>query len=139
MKFLPRTTDLFDDVFDDMFTSPFFTNRGDMAMKTDITEKDANYLLDMELPGCRKEDIHLELNDGYLNVSASRNSSKEEKDAKGNLIRQERYSGSFSRSFYVGEGVQEEDIKASYDNGELKISFPKTVQRLPKKKAIQIE
>ena len=113
MKFFPRTNDLFDTVFDDMFTSPIFNARNDMVMKTDITEKDGNYMLDMELPGCRKEDIHLELNDGYLNVSASRNTNKEEKDDKGNLIRQERYSGSFSRSFYVGENVKEEDIKAS--------------------------
>ena len=89
MKFFPRTTSLFDDMFDDMFTSPFFANRSDMAMKTDITEKDGSYMLDMELPGCKKEDIHLELNDGYLNVSASHNTSKDEKDDKGNVIRQE--------------------------------------------------
>ena len=139
MKFFPRTNDLFDTVFDDMFTSPIFNARNDMVMKTDITEKDGNYMLDMELPGCRKEDIHLELNDGYLNVSASRNTNKEEKDDKGNLIRQERYSGSFSRSFYVGENVSEEDIKASYENGELKISFPKEVEKLPEKKTIMIE
>ena len=139
MKFFPRTNDLFDTVFDDMFTSPIFTTRSDMAMKTDITEKDGNYLLDMELPGCKKEDIHLELNNGYLSVSASRNTNKEEKDAKGNLIRQERYSGSFSRSFYVGDSVKEEDIKASYENGELKISFPKETKQVPGKKVISIE
>ena len=139
MKFFPRTNDLFDTVFDDMFTSPIFTSRNDMAMKTDITEKDGNYLLDMELPGCKKEDIHLELNDGYLTVSASRNTNTEDKDEKGNLIRQERYSGSFSRSFYVGEKVSEEDIKESYENGELKITFPKEVNKLPEKKTIAIE
>ena len=152
MKFFPRTTSLFDDMFDDMFTSPFFddmfddmftspffANRNDMAMKTDITEKDGNYTLDMELPGCKKEDIHLELNDGYLNVSASHNTSKDEKDDKGNVIRQERYSGTFSRSFYVGENVKEEDIKASYENGELKITFPKEQEKLPEKKTIMIE
>ena len=139
MKFFPRTNGLFDTILDDMFTSPIFSTRNDMAMKTDITEKDGKYLLDMELPGCKKEDIHLELNDGYLSVSASRNTNKEEKDDKGNLIRQERYSGSFSRSFYVGENVSEEDIKASYENGELKISFPKEVQKLPEKKTIMIE
>ena len=72
-------------------------------------------------------------------MSASRNTNKEEKDDKGNLIRQERYSGSFSRSFYVGENVSEEDIKASYENGELKISFPKEVEKLPEKKTISIE
>lgn len=139
MKFFPRTTSLFDDMFDDMFTSPFFANRNDMAMKADITEKDGNYTLDMELPGCKKEDIHLELNDGYLNVSASHNTSKDEKDDKGNVIRQERYSGTFSRSFYVGENVKEEDIKASYENGELKITFPKEQEKLPEKKTIMIE
>ena len=126
MKFFPRTNDLFDTVLDDMFTSPIFSTRNDRAMN-------------MELPGCKKEDIHLELNDGYLSVSASRNTNKEEKDDKGNLIRQERYSGSFSRSFYVGENVSEEDIKASYENGELKISFPKEVEKLPEKKTIMIE
>ena len=82
MKFFPGTTNLFDDMLDDMFTSPFFTNRSDMVMKTDITEKDGYYTLDMELPGCKKEDIHLELKDGYLNVSAARNANKDEKDAK---------------------------------------------------------
>lgn len=126
-------------MLDDMFTSPFFSNRSDMVTKTDITEKDGYYTLDMELPGCKKEDIHLELNDGYLNVSASHNTSKDEKDDKGNVIRQERYSGTFSRSFYVGENVREEDIKASYDNGELKITFPKAQEKLPEKKTIMIE
>lgn len=99
MKFFPRTSSLFDDMFDDMFTSPFFSNRSDMTMKTDITEKDGYYTLDMELPGCKKEEIHLELSDGYLNVSASHNTGSDEKDDKGNIIRQERYSGTFSRSF----------------------------------------
>ena len=139
MKFFPGTTNLFDDMLDDMFTSPFFSNRSDMVMKTDITEKDGYYTLDMELPGCKKEDIHLELKDGYLNVSAARNANKDEKDAKGNLVRQERYSGTFSRSFYVGDKLGEEDIKAGYENGELKITFPKEVKKLPEKKTITIE
>ena len=82
-EILPRTTSLFDDMFDDMFTSPFFANRNDMAMKTDITEKDGNYTLDMELPGCKKEDIHLELNDGYLKCERIPQASKDEKDDKG--------------------------------------------------------
>ena len=69
MKFFPGTTNLFDDMLDDMFTSPFFSNRSDMVMKTDITEKDGYYTLDMELPGCKKEDIHLELKDGYIAVN----------------------------------------------------------------------
>lgn len=135
MKFFPRTYDL----FDDMFNTPFFTGRNHGLMRTDITEKDDHYLLDVELPGCKKEDIQIGLRDGYLNISASRNSNKEEKDDKGNLIRQERYSGSFSRSFYVGENVEEKDIKASYDNGELKITFPKEKEKLPENKTIMIE
>ncbi len=139
MKFFPRTYDLFDDVFDGMFNTPFFTGRNNGLMRTDITEKDDHYLLDVELPGCKKEDIQIGLRDGYLNISASRNSNKEEKDDKGNLIRQERYSGSFSRSFYVGENVEEKDIKASYDNGELKITFPKEKEKLPENKTIMIE
>ena len=72
-------------------------------------------------------------------MSASRNTNKEEKDDKGNLIRQERYSGTFSRSFYVGDKLSEEDIKAGYENGELKITFPKEVKKLPEKKTITID
>ena len=86
-------------------------------MKTDVREVDGNYLLDMELPGYKKEDIHLELKDGYLNITAARNSSNEEKDDVGNIIRQERYSGSCTRNFYVGDSIREEDIRASFDNG----------------------
>lgn len=139
MKFFPRTYDLFDDAFDDMFNMPFFTGHNNGLMRTDITEKDDHYLLDVELPGCKKEDIQIGLRDGYLNINASRNSNKEEKDDKGNLIRQERYSGNFSRSFYVGENVEEKDIKASYDNGELKITFPKEKEKLPENRTIMIE
>ena len=97
MKFLPGLN-LFDDAFDDMFFDPIFTKKSSNIMKTDVTEKDGNYLLDMELPGYGKEDIKIELKDGYLNVSASKNTSNEEKDDKGNVIRQERYTGSCSRS-----------------------------------------
>ena len=93
MKFLPGLN-LFDDAFDDMFFDPIFTKKSSNIMKTDVTEKDGNYLLDMELPGYGKEDIKIELKDGYLNVSASKNTSNEEKDDKGNVIRQERYTGS---------------------------------------------
>lgn len=139
MKFFPRTTSFFDDAFDDVFNTPFFRGTSEAAMKTDITEKDGNYLLDIELPGCQKEDIKMELDDGYLTIMASRNTNKEEKDAKGNVIRQERYSGTFQRSFYVGEDVTETDIKASYDNGELKVIVPKKEARLPEKKYISIE
>lgn len=139
MKFFPRTTSFFDDAFDDIFSTPFFKGSNEVSMKTDITEKDGNYLLDIELPGCKKEDIKMELDDGYLMISASRNTSNEEKDDKGNIIRQERYSGVYQRSFFVGKDVNETDIKASYDNGELKITVPKKEAKLPEKKYISIE
>lgn len=131
MKLFPRVYDLFDD--------GFVGFNDNTLMKTDITEKEGQYLLDMELPGYKKEDIQLELKNGYLNVNASRNTSNEEKDAQGNVIRQERYCGSCSRSFYVGENIKQDDIKASFENGELKISLPKEKEVLPEKKTIMIE
>ena len=141
MKFFPGTTNLFDDMLDDMFTSPFFSNRSDMVMKTDITEKDGYYTLDMELPGCKKEDIHLELKDGYLNIQASRTENKDEKDNNGKYVHRERYTGQCSRSFYVGKELEHEDIHAKYDNGVLTVTFPKEAKKkVPEeKKFISIE
>jgi HSP20 family molecular chaperone IbpA len=77
------------------------------------------------MPGVEKENIKAELKDGYLTVTAQQNTNKDEKDKQGNYIRRERYSGSCQRSFYVGEGIHQEDVKASFDNGELKIVVPK--------------
>ena len=135
MKFLPT----FSDMFDDLFHDPFNYSSVD-AMRTDIVEKDGQYLMDMELPGYKKEDIQMELKDGYLIINATKNIDNEEKDDEGHVIRRERYSGSCSRNFYVGEGIKEEDIKASFDNGELKISIPKdTVKQVEEKKYISIE
>jgi HSP20 family molecular chaperone IbpA len=94
-------------------------------MQTDIEESETGYALTMNLPGFKKEDVKAELKDGYLTINASTNSSKEEKDEKGKYIRKERYSGSCSRSFYVGEAVTQEDIKAKFEDGTLKISVPK--------------
>lgn len=133
MKLVPRNNNLgfslFDNMFDDMFRDPFFTNSGSTTklMKTDIQEKDNNYILDMDLPGYDKSDIKAQLKDGYLTITAQKNTSKEDKDEKGNYIRRERYCGKCSRSFYVGEGLKEEDIKASFNNGILKLIFPKEV------------
>ena len=138
MKFYPVDR-FFSDAFDDMFDRPFFTGNSSHVMRTDISEKDGYYLLNMELPGVKKEDIHMDLENGYLTVSASRNSNNEEKDQKGNVIRQERYAGTFSRSFYVGDEVTVQDIKASFDNGELKVTFPKEVKTIPEKKQIMID
>lgn len=136
MKYLPGL-DLFDNAFDSMFDDSRFFNKS-AVMKTDVSLKDGQYLLDMELPGFNKEDIHIDLKDGYLNISASRNVNNEEKDDKGNIVRQERYNGSCSRSFYVGD-VKEEDIKASYQNGELKITFPEEAKRVETQRRIMID
>lgn len=132
MKLVPMNNNLgfslFDNMFDDMFKDPFFTNSSaTKLMKTDIQEKDNNYILDMDLPGYDKSDIKAQLKDGYLTITAQKNTSKEDKDEKGNYIRRERYCGKCSRSFYVGENLKEEDIKASFNNGILKLTFPKEV------------
>lgn len=120
---------LFDDFFDD-FRYPAKPAHPAKApefniMKTDIRENEAGYELAVELPGLRKEDMKLELKDGYLTINAESKRENEEKDDKGNFIRCERYYGNSSRSFYVGEAVTQEDIKAKYEDGILKISVPK--------------
>ena len=137
MKLLPRMN-LFDDVFESFFDEQLFQRSTVTDMKTDIHEKDGYYLLDMELPGYHKEDIQIDLQDGYLIVKADRNEDKEEKDAKGNVIRRERHSGSCSRSFYVGD-LREDDIKAKFINGELKIILPSVKPQVEEKKQIMIE
>ncbi len=119
-------------VFDDFFNTPFFTRTESSMMKTDIKEHDNGYELTIDMPGVKKEDIKAELNDGYLTVSAESNSSKDEKDEKGKYICRERYTGSYSRSFYVGDAVTEEDIKAKFENGTLTLEVPKK-EALPEK------
>ena len=132
MKLVPRNNNLgfslFDNMFDYMFRDPFFTSSNTTKlMKTDIQEKDDKYILDMDLPGYDKEDIKEQLKDGYLTISAQKNTSNDEKDEEGNYIRRERYCGKCSRSFYVGDRIKEEDIKASFNNGILELTFPKEV------------
>ena len=127
MKLLPGFA-TFDDVFENMFSDPFFKGTS-THMRTDVKEVDDNYVLDMELPGFDKKDISIELKDGYLNITANKSTDGKETDNQGNIIRQERYSGSYSRSFYVGDSIKKEDIKANYDNGELKIYLPKTTTK----------
>lgn len=119
MRFMPDTTSR--NWFDDMF-EPFSTVNN--VMKTDIREKDGRYLLDISLPGYRKEDLKISLYNGTLTVSADHNETSEETDAKGRVVRQERYTGSCKRSWYVGEGVTENDIHASYENGVLTLDVP---------------
>ena len=109
------------DLFDDLFTS---NSRNDF-MKCDIVEKDDKYQLSMEMPGIKKENIHMELKNGYLKIGATTTENKEDKDYQGKVLRKERFSGSYSRSFYVGNNISQEDIKASFDNGELTILIPK--------------
>lgn len=119
-------------IFDDLFNAPFFTRNEPNMMKTDIKENDGGYELAVDLPGIKKEDIKAELNDGYLTITAENNSSKDEKDEKGKYIRRERYTGSYSRSFYVGDGLTEQDIKAKFENGTLTLAIPKK-EVLPEK------
>ncbi len=110
------------------------------VMRTDVHEHDDGYELDIDLPGFKKEEIQLSLENGYLTVSAEKGLDEEEKDKKGKLIRQERYSGSMQRSFYVGEAVEEADVKAKFEHGVLKLSIPKKeVQKVPEKRLIAIE
>ncbi len=110
------------------------------VMKTDVHEKDNEYDVDIDLPGFKKDEIALSLDNGYLTVSASKGLDKDEKDKKGKVIRQERYAGSMQRSFYVGEQLTEEDIKAKFENGVLKLFIPKKeAKAIPEKKCIMIE
>ena len=120
-------------LFDVMWNDPFFTRSyersSSQVMRTDIHEKDGNYVVEMELPGYAKEDIKADLKDGYLTITAHKNETKEEKDAKGNCIHKERYTGTCNRSFYVGEELTQEDIKAAFTDGVLKLQFPKEVKK----------
>ena len=110
------------------------------VMKTDVREHDGGYAVDIDLPGFKKDEIKLALENGYLSVSAAKALNNDEKDKKGKVIRQERYSGSMQRSFYVGEDVTEEDIKAKFEDGVLKLTVPKKEKEaVPEKKLIQIE
>ncbi len=149
MMYLPSIfgDNLMDDFFDD-FDHSFFrparpavrTDRMDL-MKTDIRETETGYELDVELPGYKKEDLKLELTNGYLNIGAEKHTENEEKDTDGKVIRRERYTGSMKRSFFVGEDITEEDIKAKFEDGILKLCVPKKEhkEQIPEKKTIMIE
>ena len=119
MKYMPRKFDLFDDMFDGFFPTELNRQGFDSIMKTDVHEKDGYYTLDIEVPGYKKEDVTMELSNGYLSIKATHNTTDEEKDAKGNLVRSERNFGSCSRSFYVGDSIKAEDVKAKFENGFL--------------------
>ena len=130
---------LFDNFFDYSFRSQA-ANAGGL-MKTDIKDTDSGYEITMNLPGVKKEDVKAELKDGYLTIQASTSRNNDEKDNEGKYIRKERYSGTFSRSFYVGDDVKQEDIKAKFENGTLKLLVPKKEEKpaVDTKKYIAIE
>ena len=130
---------LFDDFFD--FNYPTFRYDTTELMKTDIKETDNGYEVTMNLSGVKKEDVKAELNNGYLTIQASSNTSKDEKDNDGRYIRRERYAGTCSRSFYVGDAVTQEDIKAKFENGTLTLDIPKKDAKpaVEQKKYISIE
>ena len=138
MMMIPRRNDF--DLLSEMFRDPFFDERESRVMKKDIKEKKDKYVIDIDLPGYEKENIKIEVEDGYLTVHATIDSNKEEKE-EGKFVRKERYMGSCSRSFYVGDDVKEEDIKATFRNGILRLEVPKVEEKkeLPEKKYIQIE
>ena len=128
-------------MFDDFMDFPFGGKKINTMMKTDIRDTDSSYELDIDMPGFKKEDIKAQLKDGYLTISASTSSNNDEQDKDGRYIRRERYAGSCSRSFYVGEGVKEEDIRAKFENGILKLSIPKVENKpqVEEQKYIAIE
>ena len=139
MMMIPRRKNEFA-LFDEMFNDPFFTRGESKLMKTDIKEKKDHYELEVDLPGYEKEDIKIELSDGYLTVHASMNKSVDEEEKDSKYVHKERYVGNSSRSFYIGDNVKEEDIKASFKNGTLKLIIPKEKQeKLEEKKYIDIE
>ena len=142
-----------DNLFDDFFDFPFYDDKADRKiqrklyghhagnlMKTDIKEKKDGYELEIDLPGFKKDEITAELKDGYLTVSAAKGLDKDEQDKEGKYIRKERYAGSMSRSFYVGNAITQDDIKAKYESGILRLSVPKkAAEEIESAKRIAIE
>lgn len=136
-----------ENLFDEMMSFPWereyknaFKKMEKSIMKTDVKETEGAYEVHVELPGYKKEELSLDLEQGYLTVKAVKNSEKEEKKEEGNYIRKERYSGSCSRSFYVGEQVKHEDIRAKFEDGVLSLVIPKKdPAKVEEKKQICIE
>ena len=138
-------------LFDDWMRFPTFHDFDDVekklygrhaahVMKTDVHENDEGYEVDIDLPGFKKDELNLRLENGYLTVSAAKGLDKDEKSKKGRIIRQERYAGAMERSFYVGEAITEEDVKAKFEDGVLRLCIPKKdAQELPEHKSIMIE
>lgn len=138
---------LFDEFFDNDFAmspvwggrNPLYGKHAKNLMKTDVRETDSAYELDVDLPGFKKDEISVDLKDGYLTISAAKGVDKDEQDKKGKYIRQERYAGACSRNFYVGD-VEPKDVSAKYEDGILRLSMPKQAKKeLPKSSSITIE
>ena len=139
---------LFDELFDDDFPmipmhsirNPLYGKNAKNLMKTDVRETDDTYELDVDLPGFKKDEVQLDLKDGYLTISAAKGLDKDQEDKKGKYIRQERYAGACSRSFFVGEGIEPRDVSAKFEDGILRVSLPKQVKKeLPRTSTIAIE
>ncbi len=140
---------MFDDLFDDDFfggreldkaQKKLYGHRAKNVMNTDIKETDDGYELEMDLPGFKKEEVTVELDNGYITIRASKGLDKDEKTKEGRYIRKERYAGSCERSFYVGEAVTQDDIKASFRHGILRLDIPKKeVKKVENNKYIAIE
>ena len=139
---------LFDDSLSDFFgfgrmmpqvSNELYGKHAKNLMKTDVRELDGSYELDVDLPGFKKDEVTLELKDGVLTIQAVKGLDKDETDKKGKYIRQERYAGACSRSFYVGEDVEPEEVSAKFEDGILTISVPKAAKKqLPKQTSINI-
>ena len=137
---------LFDDFFSDPFGmmnthghDPLYGKHAKNLMKTDVRETENSYELDVDLPGFKKDEVNVDLKDGYLTISAAKGVDKDQQDKAGKYIRQERYAGACSRTFYVGEGVEPEDVTAKFENGILQLSIPKEAKKqLPKNTSVTI-
>ncbi len=141
---LPRIfeNNFVDSFFNDVFSFPLsYTKPTEKWMNTNVKDLGDDYQLEIELPGFEKKDIQAQLENGYLTISADKLESKEENDEKGKYIHRERFVGSCKRSFYVGDYLKEEDFRATFDNGILKLVFPKDKNeaKLEQKKYIAIE
>ncbi len=126
----------FNDFFDDFFTTPTFRN-GSSCMKTDILDVENGYELHVDVPGFGKDDIKISLDNGYMTIEAKKEETSEEKD--NHYLKRERYMGSAARSFYVGDDINEADIKAEYDKGILKLFIPKEGTNVKEKKYVEIQ
>ena len=128
------------DLFDDMFDTRFYGRQQGDLMKTDVKETEDSFEIDIDLPGFKKENVTARLENGYLTIQASKGLDKDKEDKEGKYIRRERYAGSCSRSFYIGEGVTQDEIRARFEDGILRLTVPKKDKKqVEENKYISIE